>query len=60
MTNLLSVIGPSICGVVYFATSTAFLFDRRYGWSLAYFAYALANVGLVWASMVEKVSHANS
>jgi hypothetical protein len=43
-----------VCGVIYAVTALAFLYDKRGPWALAYFAYALANVGLVWASIVEK------
>jgi len=50
----MSILGPTICGLVYLVTSAAFLREGRSGWSLAYFAYALANVGLIWASIAER------
>lgn len=50
----LIVTGPAICGAIYFLTAAAFAYDFRWGWALAYFAYGLANVGLIWASIVER------
>ena len=40
----------AICGVLYFGTSVGFGLKHEFGWALAYFAYALANVGLIIAS----------
>lgn len=54
MSYALSVGGPALCGVVYFITGAAFAVQRRPGWALCYFAYGLANVGLVWASIQER------
>ena len=48
-----TTVGPAICGVVYLLTAVAFARDGRAGWALAYFAYAMANVGLIWASLAE-------
>lgn len=50
----MSTIGPAICGVIYFLTAFAFARESRPGWALAYFAYGLANVGLIWASINER------
>lgn len=50
----MTLVGPAICGVIYFITAAAFGYQARWGWALAYFAYGLANVGLIWASLVEK------
>lgn len=50
----LTIIGPVVCGLIYTATAVAFATDRRPSWSLVYLAYAVANAGLVWASIVEK------
>lgn len=47
-------IGPAVCGIIYFLTAAAFGYEQRWGWSLTYFAYGLANVGLIWASIVER------
>jgi heme O synthase-like polyprenyltransferase len=54
MASYLIIIGPSICGFVYLVTALAFFLDKRPSWALTYFAYALANIGLIWASLVEK------
>lgn len=51
MSHGFTIIGPAFCGLVYFATSAAFYLEGRSGWGLAYFAYGLANVGLIWASV---------
>lgn len=56
MADKLIVMLPVVCGVLYAVTAVAFAYERRPGWALCYFAYALANVGLVWASIVERVS----
>jgi hypothetical protein len=42
---------PAITGCLYLATSIAFLAKKKPDWALTYFAYALANVGLIWASL---------
>lgn len=42
---------PAVTMVLYFVTSGAFLWSKRYDWALVYFAYALANVGLIWAAL---------
>lgn len=52
-----TIIGPALCGVIYTLTALAFLREGRGGWTLCYFAYALANVGLIWASIAERSSH---
>jgi len=49
-----TTLGPAICGLVYLWTALAFLYEKRAGWSLTYFAYALANIGLIWASLTER------
>lgn len=40
-----------LCGLIYLATSISFLIEAKYGFALAYFAYALANVGLIMADL---------
>lgn len=55
MADKLTIIGPAVCGIIYAITAVAFAEDKRLPWALAYFAYALANVGLIWASIVEKI-----
>jgi hypothetical protein len=50
----LTVLGPAICGLVYLVTALAFCYQTRWGWAVAYFAYALANLGLIWASLTER------
>ena len=49
-----TIVGPAVCGLIYFLTSMAFAREGRAGWALAYFAYSLANVGLIWASVAER------
>lgn len=41
----------AICGLLYIATAIGMLIQHKWGLSLAYFAYALANVGLIIASV---------
>lgn len=41
----------AICGLLYLATSIGFIFQKEWGFALAYFAYALANVGLIMAAI---------
>ena len=42
---------PAIVAVLYLLTSVEFTFEGRWGWALVYFSYALANVGLIFASV---------
>lgn len=51
MADKLIVLLPGITLILYFFTGCAFVCKRDPGWALAYFAYALANVGLIWASL---------
>lgn len=51
MAEKLIVMLPSITGILYLATSVAFFSKKDWGFGIAYFAYALANVGLIIASM---------
>lgn len=46
MTN----ITVAICGVLYLLTAIGFVVDKNWGFALTYFAYALANVGLILAA----------
>ena len=48
---MLTIILPSIVTVIYLATSAAFAFRKEWAWSTVYAGYALANVGLIIASM---------
>lgn len=50
MADKLIFWGPTIALIVYLLTAAAFLSKRQYPFALTYFAYALANVGLIWAS----------
>ena len=54
MIDKLIVVLPGITGVLYFVTAIAFACRRQPPWALVYFAYALANVGLIWATLMEK------
>ena len=40
----------AICGILYLITSIGFVMQKEWGFAVAYFAYALANVGLIMAS----------
>jgi hypothetical protein len=40
----------SLVTVIYAAVSLTYLWDGRHGLSLTFFAYALANVGLLWSA----------
>lgn len=51
MADKLIVWLPLVVFILYLATTVAFIYKREYPWALTYFAYALANVGLVWASV---------
>lgn len=46
MTNLT----VAICGLLYLATAIGFIMKHQWSWALTYFAYALANVGLILAA----------
>ena len=54
MADKLIVALPAITGVLYLLTALAFCAKRQPAWALTYFAYALANVGLIWASLLSK------
>lgn len=54
MADKLTILGPVVCGLVYALTGIAFLYAKRPSWALVYAAYALANIGLIWASIVER------
>jgi len=56
MADKLVVLLPGITMCLYFFTACAFVAKRQPSWALTYFAYALANVGLIWASLVTKGS----
>jgi heme O synthase-like polyprenyltransferase len=47
MTN----ITVAICGLLYLGTSIGFIIQKQYSWALTYFAYSLANVGLILAAI---------
>jgi len=51
MADKLIVLLPGLTMVLYFLTGCAFLSKKEPGWALAYFAYATANIGLIWASL---------
>lgn len=54
MADRLIILLPSITMVLYFLTGLAFAFKRQPSWAIVYFAYATANVGLIWASLITK------
>lgn len=51
MVDRLIVLLPGVVMLLYIATAFAFLVKKQPSWALVYFAYSLANVGLVWASI---------
>jgi hypothetical protein len=51
MIDRLIVLLPSVVMLLYIATAVAFLVKKQPSWALVYFAYSLANVGLIWASV---------
>ena len=46
MTN----ITVAICGVLYLGTSIGFIMEKQWGFAITYFAYSLANIGLIMAA----------
>jgi hypothetical protein len=51
LIDKLTYVLPAVTGLLYLGTSAAFLVKKKPEWALTYFAYALANVGLIWASL---------
>lgn len=51
MADKLIVLLPGTTMCLYFLTSLAFLYKRDFAWALVYTAYAMANIGLIWASL---------
>jgi hypothetical protein len=51
LADRLVVILPGIVMLLYGVTSWAFWTKGEPAWALTWGAYALANVGLIWASM---------
>ena len=47
--NKLTFYMPGIVMILYGITAGAYLYKKDYAWALTWFAYALANVGLIWA-----------
>lgn len=55
MSDKLIILLPGITMALYFLTGCVFMTRREPWWALMYFAYALANVGIIWASTLTKV-----
>jgi hypothetical protein len=51
VADKLIVLLPGVTMALYFLTGCAFLAKREPSWALVYFAYATANIGLIWASL---------
>ena len=51
---MITTIGPALVIAIYLFTAAAFTREGRGGLALTYFAYALANVGLIWADWSSK------
>lgn len=54
LADKLIVMLPGITMLLYFATGVAFCAKKQPAWALTYFAYAVANIGLIWASLLTK------
>jgi hypothetical protein len=46
----MSALLMGIVAVIYLFTAVAFAFERNLGMAVAFFAYALANIGLIMAT----------
>ena len=44
-------VAVGVAGLLYLITSISFLLKHQWSWALTYFAYALANVGLILAAL---------
>jgi len=53
MAEKLVIILPGVTGVLYAVTALAFVAKKEPSWALVYASYALANVGLIWASLLK-------
>jgi hypothetical protein len=51
MIDRLIILLPGAVLLLYITTAIAFLIKKQPSWALVYFAYSLANVGLIWASV---------
>jgi len=51
MADKLIVALPGITMILYALTGLAFIAKKDPAWALVYFAYSLANMGLIWASL---------
>ena len=40
----------SISGVLYFSVGVSYLLKQQYAWAMVWFAYSMANVGLMLAA----------
>jgi len=46
---MMTIILPSIVGVLYFINSLIYLYRKDYPWFLVWFGYAIAQIGLIVA-----------
>lgn len=42
---------PALCGLGYLAAAVGYLRLGQPAWALTYAAYAVANIGLIWAAI---------
>ena len=48
--NIISIM-PSIVAILYAAVGLCYLLKKDFSWSLVWFSYAMANVGLILVGM---------
>ena len=51
MAEFVTRLMPALTGLLYLIAAVAFVADNRYSWGLVYFAYAVANIGLILAAI---------
>jgi hypothetical protein len=51
MADKAVIILPGIVMLLYAGTAIAWAYKREPAWALTWAAYAIANIGLIWASL---------
>ena len=49
ISDYITLILPSIVGVLYFITGCAYLYKKEYAWAIIWLGYSFSQVGLVLA-----------
>jgi hypothetical protein len=44
----------SVVFVIYFSTGVGYAIKGNWPWAIVWVSYAMANVGMIWASLVKK------